>query len=458
MNAPFAIFGRKGNLSVSLLAVSVLLVASAAFADIVVGLSTTNSSTNVTITDLTLSKPSDVVQGDLMLANVAIHDGSAVSVTPPSGWTQILRTDNDVNISIVSYWKIAGASEPTSYIWTLTPQTRAEGGITRYTGVDTSNPIDASAGNTGRGKVATTSSVTTTADNDEVVALYAAHDGSAATVGSFFSTSTGMAEEYDNSYTTSGPSIAVDDALQATAGAAGSKSSNLPTNRNHDWAAQQIALRKLPAAPSINGTITTQTVDGVATSSVIFSHAVATGSNQVLIVTLGANNTVDTSATYDGIAMTQGTTNGFGTEEAYDYWYLVNPPLGTHDVVITFPYNTNYRQYAAITFQNVDQTTPFDTDTHVGGNGGNPSASVTTTESNESILYFLDYDDRSTNLIYTPNDTSIYRVNTDSTGSTFGNQGAVHTQTSAGTVSVGGSGGGGGGPWDLIAAPIRPAH
>lgn len=115
------------------------------------------------------------------------------------------------------------------------------------------------------------------------------------------------------------------------------------------------------------------------------------------------------------------------------------------------------RQYAAVTVQNVDQTTPFDSDTHVGGNGGNPSASVTTTESNEMVLYFLDYDDRTTNLVYTPNDPSLYWVNNDSTGNTFGNQGAVHTQTSAATISVGGTGTGHG-PWDLIAVPIRPAN
>jgi hypothetical protein len=91
---------------------------------------------------------------------------------------------------------------------------------------------------------------------------------------------------------------------------------------------------------------------------------------KILVVTMGSNNSVDNSATYDVITMTQGVTKGFGDEEAYGYWYLVNPPQGTHDVVITFPSNTNYRQYAAVTFQNVDQTTPFDTDTHVGGNGG----------------------------------------------------------------------------------------
>jgi hypothetical protein len=105
--------------------------------------------------------------------------------------------------------------------------------------------------------------------------------------------------------------------------------------------------------------------------------------------------------------------------------------------------------------QNVDQTTPLDSDTHVGGNGGNPAASVTTTESNELVLYFLDYEDRTTTLVYTPNDSSLYWVNNDDAGNTYANQGAVHTQSTASTVSVGGTGTGSGhGPWDLIGVPI----
>src|SRR5208337_2969871 len=105
---------------------------------------------------------------------------------------------------------------------------------------------------------------------------------------------------------------------------------------------------------------------------------------------------------------------------------------------------------------NVDPITPFDTDGHVGGNGGNPSIGVTTTESNELVLYFLDYDDRTTNLVFTPNDPSLYWVSNDDTGNTTANQGAAHLQVTPGFVSVGGTATGNG-PWDLTAIPIRPA-
>jgi hypothetical protein len=71
----------------------------------------------------------------------------------------------------VALAEIAGSSEPSHYTWSIDSQTRAEGGITRYSGVDTSNPVDASAGNFGRGTTATTSAVTTGSNSEEVIAL-----------------------------------------------------------------------------------------------------------------------------------------------------------------------------------------------------------------------------------------------------------------------------------------------
>jgi hypothetical protein len=239
----------RSKYAVIIILLVVLFGATVAIADIISGLSTTSSSTNVTITNLTIAKPSDVAVGDVMIAGVAIHDGNTVAVTAPSGWTQILRTDNDTNISIVSYWKTASASEPANYTWVLSPQTRAEGGITRYSGVDGSNPIDAAAGNFSRSKVATTSPITTTAANEEVVALFALHVGSNNFAGDFFSTPLSMTEKYDSSKTTAGPTMASFDAIQAVAGIAGSKSSIISGNPNQqrDWASQQIALRSVPA-------------------------------------------------------------------------------------------------------------------------------------------------------------------------------------------------------------------
>jgi hypothetical protein len=232
---------------------AVLTIASVTLADIISGSFSTHSSADITVTQVTIDKPSSVVQGDLLLANIAINGGSPATVTGvPSGWTQILRTDNDTNISIVSYYKIAGASEPANYTWNISPQTRAEGGITRYSGVDTSNPIDSAAGNFGLSQVATTSSITTSAANEEIVALFATDVGKNTDAGSYFSTPTGMTEKYDVSNITLGPSTASDDVIQVSLGNSGSKSSTISGNKDRNWASQVIALKNAgPAASTV---------------------------------------------------------------------------------------------------------------------------------------------------------------------------------------------------------------
>jgi len=222
----------------------VLCAGTLAFAAISSGAFTTKSSVQVTTTTLTLDKPSTATS-DVMLATIAIHGGSSANIsTVPTGWTLIARTDNDAALSVVTYWKKDSGSEPSSYEWIVDGQTTAEGGITAYSGVSGTVPVDASAGNTGLGLTATTSAITTTAANDEVVAVYAVDEGKTTTAGSYFSTSTGMTQMFDVSNTPFGPSLSVQEATQATAGTVASKSSSIGgNNKAKNWATQVIALR-----------------------------------------------------------------------------------------------------------------------------------------------------------------------------------------------------------------------
>jgi hypothetical protein len=184
---------KTSRVLASLVTAGAVLMGTVALAGIISGNSSTHSSVHATYTLLTINLPSSVVSGDLLLANIDVNGGTPANVTAPSGWTQILRTDNDTNMSMISYWKIAGASEPANYTWTVDTQTRAEGGITQYSGIDPSNPIYNYAGNSGFGKVATTSPISTGASNQEVVALYGFDAGNS--TGGYFSVPTGMTEK-----------------------------------------------------------------------------------------------------------------------------------------------------------------------------------------------------------------------------------------------------------------------
>jgi Concanavalin A-like lectin/glucanases superfamily len=235
-----------------IIGVSTLCVSAVAFAAISSGAFTTASSVQVTTTTLTINKPTTST-GDLMLATIAIHGGSSANISAvPTGWTQIARTDNDAALRLVSYWKIDSASEPSSYQWVIDGQTTAKGGITAYSGVDSSNPIDVPAqGNTGLSSSATTSAITTTSASDTVVAVFAVDEGKSSNSGSYFSPASGMSEKFDVSNTPFGPSISLQEAVQTTPGTFSSKSSSISGgNKPRNWATQMIALKMPPPVPT----------------------------------------------------------------------------------------------------------------------------------------------------------------------------------------------------------------
>ena len=108
---------------------------------------------------LTIPKPTGTAQGDVMITSIAIRPSTA-TITLLAGWTLVRRTDNALATasSLAVYQKVAGASEPASYAWTLGgAPTGAAGGIQTFSGVDTTTPIDVENG------AATTAATTTPA-------------------------------------------------------------------------------------------------------------------------------------------------------------------------------------------------------------------------------------------------------------------------------------------------------
>jgi large repetitive protein len=92
---------------------------------------------------ITINRPAVVGYGQLMIAQIAVDGGSGVTITEPAGWTLIpgTRVDNGANVGHGVYYKFAGTSEPASYQWGLSPNSRAVAGFASYTGVDEANPI-----------------------------------------------------------------------------------------------------------------------------------------------------------------------------------------------------------------------------------------------------------------------------------------------------------------------------
>ena len=177
------------------------------------------SATNTPITGITISKPTGTTTNDVLLAALTIR-GAAITITPPSGWTQVRSDASGSTVNQTIYRKVAGGSEPSSYAFTFSdPVSAAVGGIVGYTGVDTTTPIDVSGGQANASSTSVTApSVTTTVANTQLVAFFGTANDTT------FSAASGMTERYDTDADGSSQVAgAADDVAQAAAGASGTK-------------------------------------------------------------------------------------------------------------------------------------------------------------------------------------------------------------------------------------------
>lgn len=87
-------------------------------------------------TSLAISKPSGTAEGDYLVASIAFdREGGTPTITPPSGWTAIQSEYSSA--SLWTGYKLAGASEGSSYTWSFSGDSRAiAGGIVTIRGVN----------------------------------------------------------------------------------------------------------------------------------------------------------------------------------------------------------------------------------------------------------------------------------------------------------------------------------
>lgn len=93
-------------------------------------------------------------------------------------------------------------------------------------------------------------------------------------------------------------------------------------------------------------------------TTITISYTVGSDPYRLLIVAVSHNVAALTSVTYNGTNMTQfGTTIDAALEVSVDLWYMVNPPSGAHNVVVTA--SSDYMSAGVLEFYNVDQITPL---------------------------------------------------------------------------------------------------
>jgi uncharacterized repeat protein (TIGR01451 family) len=117
-----------------------------------------------------------------------------------------------------------------------------------------------------------------------------------------------------------------------------------------------------------------------------FSHTVGAGNQRLLVVAVAIRNGVNLASgvTYGGTALTSlRTTHNSDNLVHVQVYYLKNPPSGTANVTVTLLGLTNAAA-GAVSFSNVDQTTPFGavaSDSSTGTGTTNPSTTVASSTS-----------------------------------------------------------------------------
>jgi hypothetical protein len=96
-------------------------------------------------TSIAINAPAGLVSGDVMLATVDAEGNS--TITPPTGWssTNLYSGSSNVGFKVVDF-KVAGASEPSSFTWSLGTSRKAVGRILDYVGVENASPIEVKSG------------------------------------------------------------------------------------------------------------------------------------------------------------------------------------------------------------------------------------------------------------------------------------------------------------------------
>lgn len=131
---------------------------------------------NATTTSLTITKPTGVVQNDLLIATISTR-GNA-SVTAPTGWTLVQQQNNGTNQTLAVFYKVAVAADITAanYQFGVSVADSTAGAILRYTGADPRAPIDTFLFSNGTGTSPTAPDVTTTVPDTTVVRIAGIND------------------------------------------------------------------------------------------------------------------------------------------------------------------------------------------------------------------------------------------------------------------------------------------
>lgn len=190
--------------------------------------------TTVAGTTLVLNRPAGTNEGNLMLA-IYCDDGAIGTWTPDTGWTEIIDHGVGTRPSFGIAYKIAGASEPSSYTFTSINSRRFGGAILTFGGA--AYDVIGSVSLTETLSVQTAPAITLSSSGSGVIAVFVSGNGSK----SWSNVSGGLVSAAADSDTT-GPSYGIYYQTGLSAGSTGTKSATISSNAGN-FAAILVGLK-----------------------------------------------------------------------------------------------------------------------------------------------------------------------------------------------------------------------
>ncbi|MFM9056028.1 MAG: hypothetical protein ACKOQY_04985, partial [Bacteroidota bacterium] len=286
-----------------------------------------------TVSSITINIPTGVEQGDVMIANISSYiNGNNTTPATLSGWTQVssVQTGDTRGYATILY-KVAGASEPTSYTFTIEANsTAASGAIVAFSGVDNSNPIDVTgtflSADPANGTTLAPASITTNTANAAVLMFVAMSRTAATTSATSFSSWTAtspssLTELYDAGNadnSNNGTAVGAAWAIKSAAGATGAGSVTISPSQSRTQGAILIALRPCVAL-QVTATASTNSICG--SSGTINLTGTVANSGPVVV---GTENFENTSTYTASGGSTKTGTSGSGDRPA-SVSFVVSP-------------------------------------------------------------------------------------------------------------------------------------
>ncbi len=92
------------------------------------------------VTSITISVPTGTAENDVLFAAVAT-DGDVVVSPDAGGWTQEINAANGTELNLDVWWRVATASEPSSYSFSWSGNETSCGSMYRFSNIDTTTPV-----------------------------------------------------------------------------------------------------------------------------------------------------------------------------------------------------------------------------------------------------------------------------------------------------------------------------